>query len=165
MNIGFNRLEIHTDNKIRFKYKIMPVSLILTGVYAYGNKFELNHSLKTGELIFSVSGEFEHAGATWGKLILLDENRLNDFGIISHEIVHSYQYEDFNFVNTFLNKPTKKLLNKSKFGQKLNEIFYFDLQAPIFGGLYLLENSNRNCYYDNFFENEAGIFSNSRICN
>lgn len=165
MNIGFNRLEIHTDNKVKLKYKIMPISLILTGLYAYGKKFELNHSLKTGEIIFSVSDEFEHAGATWGKLILIDKSRLNNFRIISHEIVHSYQYEDFNFVNTFLNKPTNELLNKSKFGQKLNDIFYFDLQAPIFGGLYLIENSNRNCYYDNFFESEAGIFSNTRICN
>lgn len=164
MNIGFNRLEIHTNSKIRFKYKIMPVSLILTGIYAYGNKFELDHSLKTGEIIFSVQDEFEYAGATWGKLILLNENQLNNFETISHEIVHSFQYEDFNFVNTFLNKPTNKLLNKSKLGQKLNKIFYFDLQAPIFGGLYLLENLNRNCYYDNFFENEAGIFSNTRAC-
>ena len=32
-----------------------------------------------------------------------------------------------------------KLWNKSKLGEKLNNFFYFDLQAPIFGGLYLLE--------------------------
>ena len=164
MNIGFNRFEIYTTNKIKFKYKIMPVSLLLTGVFAKGNKFELSHSLKTGELIFSVPGEFEHRGATWGKLILLEKNRLDDFGLITHEIVHSYQYEDFNFVNTILYKPTNLLLNKSKFGKKLNEIFYFDLQAPLFGGLYLLENLNQNCYYDNFFENEAGFFSNTRFC-
>jgi hypothetical protein len=160
LNIGFNRIEVHTKNKIKFKYKVMPVSLLLTGIYAYGNKFELEKSLKTGEMIFSVSDNFEHAGATWGKLILIDKSRLDNFDIIAHEIVHSYQYEDFNFVNTFINKPKLDLLNKSKFGKKLNKYFYFDLQAPIFGGLYLLEDGG-NRYYDNFFEYEAAIFSNT----
>lgn len=165
INIGFNRFEINTENRINIKYRIMPISLILTGIYAYGNKFELDKSLKTGELIFSVSGNFEHAGATWGKIILIDESKLSDSNIISHEIIHSFQYEDFNFVNTFLNKPLSGFSKKSIFGKKLNEIFYFDLQAPIFGGLYLLENSNQNCYYDNFFENEAGFFSKTIMCN
>lgn len=45
MNIEFNRLEIYTNNKIRFKYKIMPISLILTGVYAYGNKNNLYYRI------------------------------------------------------------------------------------------------------------------------
>lgn len=160
INIGFNRIEFYTENKFSVKYKIMTVSLILTGIYAYGNKFELNKSLRTGEIIFSTSKDFEHAGATWGKLILLNELRLNNFDIIAHEIIHSYQYEDFNFVNTFINKPKLKLLNQSEFGKKLNHYFYFDIQAPIFGGLYLLENNGSN-YYDNFFEYEAGFFSNT----
>lgn len=160
LNIGFNRIEVHTKNKIKVKYKVMPVALLLTGIYAYGNKFELDKSLKTGEVIFSVSDNFEHAGATWGKLILINESRLNDFDIIAHEIIHSYQYEDFNFINSFIYKPRFELLNKSKFGQRLNKYLYFDLQAPIFGGLYLLENGGKN-YYDNFFEYEAGFFSNT----
>lgn len=132
INIGFNRIEVHTKNKI--KYKIMPVALLITGIYAYGNKFELEKSLKTGEILFSVSKNFKHAGATWGKLILIDESWLDKNNLIAHEIIHSYQYEDFNFVNTFINKPKLELLNKSKLGEKLNNFFYFDLQAPIFGG-------------------------------
>lgn len=159
-NIGFNRIEVHTKNKIKIKYKIMPVALLLTGIYAYGNKFELEKSLKTGEILFSVSKNFKHAGATWGKLILIDESWLDKNDLIAHEIIHSYQYEDFNFVNTFINKPKLELLNKSKLGEKLNNFFYFDLQAPIFGGLYLLEKGGNN-YYDNFFEYEAGFFSNT----
>ena len=160
INIGFNRIEVYTRHKIKIKYKVMPISLLLTGVFAYGNKFELDKSLKTGEIIFSVSDKFEHAGATWGKLILIDKLRLNEFDTIAHEIVHSYQYEDFNFVNTFINKPKLDLLNKSKFGKKLSKYFYFDLQAPIFGSLYLLEDG-RDRYYDNFFEYEAAFFSNT----
>lgn len=160
LNIGFNRLEVHTENKIRIKYKVMPVALLLTAIYAYGNKFELSKSLKTGEIIFSVSENFEYAGATWGKLILINKSRLNNFDIIAHEIIHSYQYEDFNFINSFIYKPRFEFLNISKFGQKLNKHLYFDLQTPIFAGLYLLENGGKN-YYDNFFEYEAGLFSNT----
>jgi len=161
-NVGYNRIEVHTKNKIKIKYKIMPVALLLTGIYAYGNKFELEKSLKTGEILFSLSKNFKHAGATWGKLILIDESWLDKNNLIAHEIIHSYQYEDFNFVNTFINKPKLELLNKSKLGEKLNNFFYFDLQAPIFGGLYLLEKKRGwNNYYDNFFEYEAGFFSNT----
>ncbi|GAL66343.1 hypothetical protein JCM19301_2438 [Jejuia pallidilutea] len=163
INIGFNRLEIETKEKIKFKYRIMPVALILTGIFAYDHKFELEKTLRTGEIIFSVSKKFEHAGAVWGKLILLEKNHLDDFHTISHEIVHSFQYEDFNFVNTFLNKPRTKLLGKSKLGNKLDKIFYFDLQAPVLE-LYLLENGGDE-YYDNFFEYEAGLFSNTLLKN
>lgn len=161
MNIGFNRIELQIKDKVKLKYRVMPVSLILTGIFAYGNKFELQKSLKTGEIIFSVPDNIEYSGATWGKLILITESNLNNYNTISHEIIHSNQYDDFNFVNTFLSKPISKFSNKSILGKKLNNIFYFDFQAPVLGGLYLFENQNRTYYYDNFFEYEAGFFSNS----
>ena len=50
----------------------------------------------------------------------------------------------------------------SKTVKSINDIFYLDLQAPLLRGLYLLENINRNSFYDNFFENEAAFYSNTR---
>ncbi len=168
LNIGFNRIEFHTKGKFRIKYKIMPVSLYLTVSTAIGNKFEFERTLQTGEIIFSgsnLSGNgIDARGIARGNILLIDQRSLNQYDLISHEIIHIYQYYDYNFVNTYFNKPIDRWNNNSKTFKFLNDIFYWDLQGPILRGLYLYENLNRNCYYDNFFENEAGFYSNTIRC-
>lgn len=160
INIGFNRIEFHTQDKFKVKYKIMPVALILTGIFAYGNKFEFEKTIKTGEIIFSRINNNEILGTNYGKLILIDRNNLNQSGTIAHEIIHSYQYDDYNFFNSFINKPLNDLFTKSKTLNYLNKFMYFDLQGPLLRGLYLIEEDQNN-YYNNFFEYEAAFFSNT----
>jgi hypothetical protein len=160
INFGFNRLEFHTKEKFKIKYKIMPISLALTISTAIGNKFEFKRTLQTGEIIFS-NNNTGNRGTTFGNIILVDKNTINSYDLYSHEIIHIYQYYDFNFINTYLNKPINKWSTKSKTFESINNIFYLDMQAPVLRGLYLLENINRNNYYDNFFENEAGFYSNT----
>ena len=168
LNIGFNRLEFYTNNKFKVKYKIMPVSLLLTAYSAVGNKFELERTLQTGEIIFSssdISGNGIPArGVANGNILVLNSNSLNEFDLYSHEIIHIYQYYDYNFVNTYLNKPFDNWESKSNTFDKINDLFYFDMQGAVLRPLYLLENGNRSCYYDNFFENEAGFYSNTINC-
>ncbi len=168
LNIGFNRLEFYTQNKFKIKYKIMPVSLLLTAYSAIGNKFELERTLQTGEIIFSnsdISGDGISArGVANGNILVLNSNSLNEFDLYSHEIIHIYQYYDYNFVNTYLNKPFDNWKSKSNTFDKMNDLLYFDMQGAVLRPLYLLENGNRNCYYDNFFENEAGFYSNTINC-
>lgn len=161
INFGFNRLEVYTEEKIKVKYKIMPISLALTVSGAIGNKFEFNRTLQTGEIIFS-SDNTEYKGYTLGNIIVMNRAEINSFDTYSHEIIHIYQYYDFNFINTYLNKPMNKWNTNSKTFKSINDIFYLDLQAPVLRGLYLLENINRNSYYGNFFENEAAFYSNTR---
>lgn len=163
LNFGFNRIEFYTKDKFKVKYKIMPISLALTISTAIGNKFELERTIQTGEIIFS-NNDIGNRGVTYGNIILVDKDAINSYDLYSHEIIHIYQYYDFNFINSYLNKPMNKWREKSKTFNSINNIFYLDMQAPILRGLYLLENLNRNCYYDNFFENEAGFYSKTRIC-
>lgn len=167
-NIGFNRFEFYTKDRFKVRYKIMPVSLYLTVATGIGNKFELRRTLQTGEIIFSgngISGNGISARAvTNGNILLFDESQLNEYDLYAHEIIHIYQYYDYNFVNTYLNKPIDKWRNNSNTFSKINNLFYFDTQGAILRPLYLLENRNRNCYYDNFFENEAGFYSNTINC-
>jgi hypothetical protein len=164
LNIGFNRIEFHTKDKFKVKYKIMPVSLALTFHTAINSKFEFKRSLQTGELIFSTN-KTEYKGFTIGNVITVNNRAIDSYDLYSHEIIHVYQYYDFNFINTFLNRSINKWEQKSNTFKTFNNIFYFDMQAPIYRGLYLLENSNRNCHYDNFFENEANFFSGKVGCN
>lgn len=166
LHIGFNRLEFYTKEKFSVKYRIMPFSLFFTAYTAFGNKFEISKSLQLGEIIYSgkptgptVQGVV--AGATWANVIELNSLSVNDASIISHELIHVFQYYDLNYFNSFISKPIKNLSESSNSFRKFNSIFYLDAQLPVFGGLYLLENINRKNYYDNFFENEAGVYSNT----
>lgn len=161
-NFGFNRVEFYTKDKFKVKYKIMPISLVLTAYTAIGNKFEFNKTLQTGEFIFSKNNLDEYNGLTLGNIILVDNLEINSYELYSHEIIHVYQYNDFNFVNSYLNKPINKWNKKSNAFKSINDIFYIDMQAPVLRGLYLLENININDYYDNFFENEARFYAKSR---
>jgi hypothetical protein len=161
LNIGFNRIEFHTKDKLEIKYKIMPVSLSIFLYSAIRNEFEFKKSLQTGELIFSTTNYGEYRGFAIGNIITVNKNAIDSYDLYSHEIIHIYQYYDFNFINTYLNKPIKKWNSKSKTFKSINDIFYLDLQLPIYRGLYLLENIKRNNHYDNFFENEAGFYSNT----
>ena len=166
LNIGFNRLEFYTKDKFRVKYKIMPVSLILTTAVAFNTKFEFKKTLQTGEFIFSTSDpSYEEGASTLGNVIAFTHNHIDNYSLYSHEIIHIYQYYDYNFVNTYLNKPINNWKTKSNTFKKISDILYFDMQGAVLRPLYLLENINRNCYYDNFFENEAGFYSNTINCN
>ncbi len=164
INFGFNRVEFYTKDKFRVKYKIMPVSLIL-GIYtAVGNKFELGKSLQIGEIVFS-NTVTKFSGRTYGNILLIEDKFLDNHTLYSHEIIHIYQKYDFNFVNTYFNKPYSKWSEDSKTFSKINDLLYIDLNGLILHPLYLLENANRDCYYDNFFENEAGFYAGFRPCN
>jgi hypothetical protein len=168
MNFGFNRLEFETKDQFRVKYKILPISLALTVSAAIGNKFELKRTLQIGEIIFSGSNISSDGlslrGQALGNILLIDNRFLDNYQLYSHEIIHIYQYYDYNFVNTYIDKPINNWRNKSNTFKTINDIFYFDLQGVILRPLYLLENGNRDCYYDNFFENEAGFYSNTINC-
>ncbi|WP_424494623.1 hypothetical protein [Salinimicrobium sp. GXAS 041] len=163
--IGFNRIEFHTNKDFKIKYRIMPTAFLLTAYSAIGNKFEIKKSLQTGEFIFSgyqipYRNDGFSAGSAVGPAIILNPHSLNDYRLFSHELIHVYQYQDYNFINAYFKKPLNELGKKSAFLNKLNNIFYYDVQAPFGRGLYLLENLSGDNYYDNFIEHEAYYYSN-----
>nr|WKN37404.1 hypothetical protein K4G66_01610 [Tunicatimonas sp. TK19036] len=165
INLGFNRVEFYTKGRLKVKYKLMPVSLILIAYTAIGNKFELTRTLQTGKIIFSGSGlktifGFYAGGWALGNVLLIDRHFINNYQLYSHEIIHIYQYNDFNFINSYLNKPKASLNKTSNTFSKVSNILHFDLQGFVFYPLYLLENRNSS-YYNNFFEREAGFYSNT----
>ncbi len=164
INIGFNRFEIHTNNRFRIQYKILPISFITTGITFFTSKFEPRLSLENGEFIFSndkvrATGLDGVAGATYGTVIILADDFRNNLGVLSHELIHVYQYYDFNAFNSIIHKPVSNIEFQSETLNKINKILYWDLQAPLLLGLYNLENIGREDYFDNFFENEAGFWS------
>ncbi|CAM3579816.1 hypothetical protein FLGE108171_04195 [Flavobacterium gelidilacus] len=163
INIGFNRIELYPKEQFRVKYKIMPVSFLFTSYIALTNDFEFKKSIASGEFIFSSDNnkifKNEYNGYTFGTSIVLNKNNINAKDTFSHEIIHVYQYYDYNFVNSFMHKPIKKLFSDSSFFSN-DKLFYYDFQSPIINSLYLIEYQKEK-YYDNFFEKEAGFYSNT----
>lgn len=160
--LGFNRIEISTQNKFKIRYKLMPTSFLLSTYVMATSKFEFNKTIATGELIFSSNKatSINYRGYTIGTTIVLNSDfKTNKKSTISHELIHVYQYYDYNFLNSFVNRPLNKLTSKSKFLSKI-DFLYYDIQYPFLIGLYSIEKSKPK-YYDNFFEKEAGFYSNT----
>lgn len=164
INFGFNRLEFHTKDKFRVKYKVMPVSLFLTGYVAFQSKFEWEKTFQTGEMIFSSSGSklsgIDYAGVTIGTAVVMNSDYVNDKTVYAHEFIHVYQYYDYNFVNSFVNKPVYKLTDRW-FG-KVNQYIYYDFNGVVLNPLYNMEyEEGFDKYYENFFEREAALYSHT----
>lgn len=158
---GFNRIEISTQDKFKIKYKLMPISFLMSTYVMATSKFEFNTTISTGELVFSNDKIAKnYRGYTLGTTIVFNDNFTRDkSSTFSHELIHVYQYYDYNFLNSFVNKPLNKLTTKSNFLSKL-DFLYFDIQSPFLFGIYSIEQSKPK-YYDNFFEKEAGFYSNT----
>jgi len=155
INIGFNRLELHTKDKLSLKYRLMPFALYKSIEGMSKGKIDLIESLKIGSLVFNTNSINSSLlnnpfGVTLANSILIRKK-----GILSHELIHVYQYESFSGFNTYLNKPLKKLSTNIKWLQTYHKIFYTDFNYLFFHGLYSLYTDHRS----NFFEKEAYYYT------
>ena len=170
LHIGFSRIELHTNEKFKVKYKIRPASLLFTLFTAWDRKLEWGYSLKGGNFIFSGrtypwNRDIRHNAAALGNVIVINNLELQRdqfYTMMTHELIHALQYEDFNAVNSLIHRPVNNLRFSFEELDFLNSIIYPDVQMPVFAGIYLLEDQNvhsLNDYYENFFEDEARYFS------
>ena len=162
INIGFNRIEFETNGKFRVNYKLMPIALVYTidAFFRFDN-FEFKRSLSTGEFIFSNSTLKDTKGATLAGYIVVDKTLVNDYNLITHEIIHLYQSNDFSILNTYYLKPLDEFSKNNKTVSFLNKHLYLELHYIPLRALYGIESKSATNYYDNFFEHEAGYFSNT----
>lgn len=164
INIGFNRLEFETKDEFRVYYKIMPVALAYTIAYSTRSKFDLEQSLKSGELIFYTNNpnnliSTNTLGMTFPGGILLYETYKKDFQVLSHEIIHIYQYNDFSQSEAFLNKVVQ-YTEKNKLMKTINKYIHYDIiRYSVHSISYGRKYNKAKYYYDNIFEREAGFYS------
>ncbi|TVQ10239.1 MAG: hypothetical protein EA361_14325 [Bacteroidetes bacterium] len=162
MNIGFMRLELHTKDQFLFKPRIMPVTLAYTiGAFVYFD-FDWTNSLRTSYIAFSANSTNDLGNrvgfASLGFFVTAREYS-DYYTLFSHEIVHLYQSHDFYVLNTLMNKPMLRLVEKYPLVNKLSDLFYLEAPAGILRLAYLYETKRAVNYYDNFFEQEALFYS------
>lgn len=161
INLGVVRLEYKFSSS-KIKAKLLPLTIITAGYIASQSKFELNKSLATGELIFS-SSNFDkevyvpYRGFTLGNVVVLGSEFVNNYGTISHEMIHVAQNNDFNFTNAWI-MPS---LNKNSFFSKTSSYIYYEFNFILSNALYSSQIRNADNYYSNIFESEAATFSNT----
>jgi hypothetical protein len=165
LNIGFNRFEFETKDKFKMNYKIMPVALVYNVLAFSQTKFDYKTSLQTGEFIFKSNDyrlyEAGSQGVSFPGTIVIRKDQYNNYNVVAHEIIHIYQSNDFSILNSYYLKPLKKIENKYDFISKINNHMYYDFHYLPLRLLYNLETKTANRYYDNYFEHEAGYFSNT----
>ena len=166
LNFGFNRFDFYTKDKFKLRYRIMPFALHST-VYGLTQwNLSLCESIKTGTFVFVTDQiytdkvDFSPSGGTLANTIIMTRLSLrNRESVLAHELIHVYQYESFSGINTFLNKPKKKLKINSNWFKIYDNIFYTDFNDLYLSGFKVLYNS----YESDFFEKEAYWYQNLYI--
>jgi|GEM_PF-1700256 len=119
-------------------------------------------SLQTGAFTFysntdylgSLEGKPALGKAYTRSIIYAKYSYENIHKTVAHELVHTYQSNEYRVMNTYFDPLKAKIKNKT-----INDIFkYVYVELPYFAGFYGL-NYNRDCHYRNFYEFEAEYFS------
>jgi hypothetical protein len=160
LNFGFARFEMRTKDSLHFRCKIMPFAL--GGVmYGFANgTLAVNETLKTGSFVFTSNNllqKREAIGLAAVNTILYKKNNgiANNELVIGHELIHTFQHEQSFGINTYLDKPLKKLEQNKKWFKKYQTIFYTEYNFLIDTGIYTLNNS----YDINLYEREASFYT------
>ncbi|WP_143533283.1 hypothetical protein [Salegentibacter salinarum] len=161
LNLAFNRIEIDFKNRFKLKYRIMPFALSRAAYLFTQARLDVDRSMVFGTLVFSqripeILGEKGSNGKAMLSSILL--RRGSGQRTEAHEIIHTYQFENFSGINTIFDRPRSRLEQESKFVRIYNKIFHTDFNALFSQGLYSLETEIKG-YRENSFEKEARHFS------
>lgn len=165
INIGFSRIEFETNDNFKVDYKVMPIALVYSIGVATQAKFDLKKTLQSGEFVFTSNSnrfyETNSTAVTFPGSIVINTPEKNNFAILSHEIIHIFQANDFSQLETFLDKPIKQINQKNETLNNINKYIHYDFRYLPQLILYRMQEKNKTYYYDNFFEKEAAFYSNT----
>jgi len=136
MNIGFNHLEYDIKRDKKFRYRVLPMALVGTiDGFIYGS-MDIKRSIKLGQFIFkSKQNNPDYIGQTFVNSIKFVPNDIYTIpSVLTHEIIHIYQYEGTFGFNSFLDKPLLRFDEKSKWFNTYNSIFLSDFNYIIDAG-------------------------------
>jgi len=166
IDYGLLRFDFSFGIQRKFKVRLLPEAVVATILAGKYGRFDLATSLRTGEIIFKGDKVLDlpnapiTSGVTFGRAIVYVDTPQSYYTkgrILSHEIVHRYQYNEYQVFNTWLSPVAKKIKSKS-----LQVIFskYVYLDIPYFFLPYYINGVHPNPhYYRNFYEFEADRFA------
>lgn len=166
IDYGLVRFDFSFGIQHKFKVRILPEAVaatVLAGIYG---KFDLASSLKTGEIIFKTNKVLHSPnsslafGATFGRTIVYVDTAYPHYTkhrILSHELVHRYQYDEYQIFNSWI-KPSPKKIESKPSQNIFSKYIYPDF--PYFIVPYYLNGFPTHLHpFRNFYEFEAERFS------
>ncbi len=166
INYGPVRFDFSVGKKHRFKARLLPVALLASYWASKSGSFDLKSTLITGNIVFRnynailiKVGDNYFEGYSFGRAIGIGQEWIGTNTILAHEIVHEFQYDDFQLLNTWLKPIEKKISNKFLLTIFKNYV-YFD--TPFFWLAYSIAGRKHQNYYSNFFEFEAERFATNK---
>ncbi|MCD6066244.1 MAG: hypothetical protein K0S33_1070 [Bacteroidetes bacterium] len=168
-DVSFVRLEFHTKD-MSLTPRIMPSMLVSTAFMAVYGKMDLKRSLQSGTATFFTKGipysDYFVASTPSNGFMFVDTLRNGQifYNTFAHEMIHTFQFQEFSGCNYFFKKRTDKWEEKSPRFRKLHKYIYGDLNYEIMVINYFLIHKGTEPidYCSNFLENEAESLSTGR---
>ncbi|MGE5106015.1 MAG: hypothetical protein ACM3H8_00595 [Sphingobacteriales bacterium] len=164
LEYGIFRFDFSIHSKNKFKVRILPVAVIGSAISMRSGRFDLNTTLLTGIMSFKSKGMIntlngQHDGINYGRAFIYME-RPEKYHIISHEIIHEYQYREYLVFNSYM-KPVASKMKESGFKKLFTKYIYPDI--PYFALFYMIEGSEQGpLIFRNYFEFEAERFATNK---
>lgn len=165
IDYGPVRFDFSINGKRKARVRFLPESIAGIIFTAGKARFNLGRTLSTGNLVFVskegyvYNGSHYTLGFSFSRALALGALGKNDHEVIAHEIVHQFQFGDFQVLNTWL-KPFEKKITSKTLQTIFTRYVYFSL--PWFWPIYELSGRYETPhYYRNFFEFEAQRFGSN----
>jgi hypothetical protein len=164
IDYGPVRFDFSVNGKKKFRARFLPETIYSVILASKTADFNLKRTLTTGNLVFVSKKNYVtyrsyyDVGYSFGRSVALGAIGNSSNQVIAHEIIHQFQFGDFQILNTWLKpfEPKNKII-KTIFSKYV----YFNL--PYFWGLYLLAGTYAHPhYFRNFFEFEAQRFATNK---
>ncbi|QLG44847.1 hypothetical protein [Costertonia aggregata] len=128
LNFGFNYMEYDFKSEKKFKYRVMPFALVSVAEGFARGSLDLDRSLALGQFVFrSNEDNPDYLGQAFANTLKYVPNReLTTAEVLTHEMIHVYQYQGTFGFNSYLDKPVQKLKDDKKWFKIYSSIFYTD---------------------------------------
>jgi hypothetical protein len=166
IDYGPVRFDFSISGSRRFKARFLPMSINAVVGASKHHRLDLKTTLLTGSIAFGTHngnlvvrrGVYVY-GVSYDRAFAYTATPSDSVRheIIAHELVHQFQYRDYQVFNSWL-KPLEAKVKSPTLQTIFSKYVYFDI--PYLWPAYLLEGRKEYPYnYGNFFELEADHFS------
>ncbi len=168
-NVGFIRIEFYTaTGAVRPRLLLSALGGVL--FMARHGRLDLATTLQSGTFIFrtrEISYSPTLIGSTTGNGFLLSDtlrSGLNYYDVFAHEMIHTFQFQEFSGLNHYFTPVTEHWESTSRTFKKIHKWVYGDVNYEIMLLNYFIINrgSRGQNYCHNFLENEAEFLSTGR---
>lgn len=158
------KLNFSTNGKKPFRARFLPESIYSVWACSRYGKFDLNTTLSTGEMAFRndsdgfSNGNGNYIGMSFGRSYVYTSN-MSPYETIAHEIIHNFQYREYQIFNTYL-MPFSRSVKSKSLKNLFSRYVYFDI--PYFWAAYEIAGRSSVNDYRNFYQFEAQRFATNQ---